>query len=149
MSNYQPENAPVINDGNFVAQGLKELPVFLICFIPAFIVFGRGFFNILRFSKGKKTVLHIIAVLLGPSLIAVEYIKYCDYGRYIVWIVFYFLIMLLSFSVMGDKEAEKSLSISYGYKNTTALLTVALMMIYQPLPTCNFTQISSKILELL
>ena len=145
MAGYQPENAPVINDANFVNFQLRELPVFLVCFIPAFLVFGRGIVNLLRGTNGKKIGLYITAVLLGPALIAVEYIKYCDYGRYIVWIVFYFFVMFLAFAAMDDEKAKNALSVSFGYKNFTALLIVILMMIYQPIPICGFTQVSSQL----
>ena len=149
MAGYAPENAPVIDDASFVAAELQELPVFLVFFIPAFLVFGRGLVNLFRKADGKRIGLHIVAVLLGPALIGVEYVKYCDYGRYILWLVFYFFVMLLSFAVMGDEGARKSLSASFGYKNLTGLLIFAVMILYQPLPTCSFTEISYKLSVLL
>ena len=142
MAGYQPENAPVINDAGFVFMERQELPVFLICFIPAFLVFGRGIVNLFRCANGKRIGLHIAAVLLGPALISVEYMKYCDYGRYIVWLIFYFFVMFLTFSVMDDEGAKSSLRVSFGYKNTSALLIIAVMMLYQPIPTFRFTRIS-------
>lgn len=145
MAKYAPENAAVINDADYVAAGLRELPLFLVCFIPAFIVFGRGLVNLFRQSKGERVGLHIAAVLLGPVLIGVEYLKYCDYGRYILWLVFYFFTVFTAFTVMDDNGAKKSLSVSFGYKNITAILIIALMMIYQPLPTTSFTGISRQL----
>ena len=142
MSGYTPENAAIIDDNRFVLEGRRELPFFLVCFIPAFLVFGKAIVNLFKQAGGKKCGTHITAVLLGPVLIGVEYLKYCDYGRYILWLVFYFFVVFLSFAAMNDEGAEGALSKSYAYSNAKAILIIAVMMIYQPLPTCSFTRIS-------
>ena len=147
MSGTTPENAEFINDAMYVAEGKRELPVFLICFIPVFMIFGKALVNLFRCSGKKRIGTHITALLLGPVLIGVEYLKFCDYGRYILWLVFYFFTVFVSFAAMNDEGAEGSLSRSYGYSNIKALLVLAVMMIYQPLPTCSFTMISRKIKE--
>ena len=101
-------------------------------------------------EAGKNRIgTHITATLLGPVLIGVEYVLYCDYGRYILWLVFYFFTVLLSFAAMNDKGAEGSLERSYSYTNVKGVLVTALMMIYQPIPTNNFTFISKVIKRLL
>ena len=147
MSGVTPENAEIINDAMFVAEGKRELPIFLICFIPAFIVFGKALVNLFRFSGREKIGTHITSVLLGPVLIGVEYLKFCDYGRYILWLVFYYFIVFVSFALMDDEGAKEALSRSYEYSNIKAILVLALMMMYQPLPTCSFTMISRKLKE--
>ena len=148
MADFCPENAPIIDDARFVANGRKELPIFLVCFIPAFCIFLKPMVNLFRQDAGKKRLTHITAVLLGPMLIGVEYIKYCDYGRYIFWLVFYFFVVFLSFATMNDEGAKKALGKSYIYTNVKALFILALMMVYQPLPTCSFTLISRMIRQL-
>ena len=142
MAGYRPEDAPVINDAAIVAKGLQELPFFLVTFIPAFLLFGRGFVQMFRQAKGKRLGTHITAMLLGPMLIGVEYVKFCDYGRYILWLVFYFLIVFLCFAAMDDEGAKGALQKAFGFSNGKALLVIAAMMVYQPLPTCSFTSIS-------
>lgn len=142
MTAYMPENAPLINDADFIHTNLRELPVFLVCFIPALIVWFRGAFHMFKQAGREKIGAHITALLLGPALIGVEYAKYCDYGRYIFWLVFYFFTMFLSLAVMGDKGARGALEKAYGFKNTVAVLVIILMMPYQPIPTCYFTKIS-------
>lgn len=142
MTGYMPENAPVILDAQFIETNLRELPVFLVCFIPALIVWFRGVLQLFKQAGKERVFMHIAAILLGPALIGVEYARYCDYGRYIFWLVFYFFTMFLSLAVMGDKGAKGALEKAYGFKNTVAILVIALMMPYQPIPTCYFTKIS-------
>ena len=148
MSGYQPDQAPVINDAGFVEENMKELPVFLVVFIPAFYIFGRAIVNMFKGIEKNHLGIHITAVILGPALIAVEYMKYCDYGRYIWWLVFYFFTTFLSFIVLEDKGANNAISKTFGsYSNIKGVLVTALMMIYQPLPTCSFTDISNRIMR--
>ena len=148
MSGYTPEDAVYIDDAWFVAEAKKELPIFLVCFIPAFIIFGKGLVNLFKQAGGKRRGTHLTALLLGPMLIGVEYVKFCDYGRYILWLVFYFFIVFLALAAMDDEGARGSLRSSYGYSNMKVIGVLALMMIYQPLPTCSFTLISRKLKQL-
>ena len=101
--------------------------------------------NLFREAEGKSLGTHITALLLGPVLIGVEFKVFCDYGRYILWLAFYFLIVFLSFAAMGDGGASGSLSRSFAYTNVKAVLIVAFLMIYQPLPTSSFTFVSREL----
>ena len=58
------------------------------------------------------------------------------------WLVFYFLIVFLCFAAMDDEGAKGALQKAFGFSNGKALLVIAAMMVYQPLPTCSFTSIS-------
>ena len=145
MAGYTPQGGSISDDARILEMELIELPIFLVCFLPALFVFGKGIFQLFRQAKGQRVGLHITAVLLGPALIGIQYAKYCDFGRYIMWLVFYFFIMFTVFAVMGDEGAGKSLGTAYGYSNVKAILVILLMMIYQPLPTCRFSHLSSEI----
>ena len=101
-----------------------------------------------REAGGKRRGTHITALLLGPVLIGVEYAIFCDYGRYILWLVFYFFTVFLSFAAMNDDGAEGALRRSYRYTNAKAIILIAVLMIYQPLPTSSFTLVSSHLSDL-
>ena len=147
MYGWCPEGAPVIDEPAIVAQELQELPIFLVCFLPAFFVFGKGLAGLFRQAGGKRRAAHAAAVLLGPMLIGVEYLTHCDFGRYLFWLIFYYFTTFLSLAAMDDDGAKGALREAYGYSNTGGLLVVALMMIYQPLPICGFTFISRQLLH--
>ncbi len=147
MSGYKPEGGPVSADAFYHQQGKIELPIFLVCFLPVFYLLLKGYFHLFKESGKENLIIHILSLILGPALIGVEYVKYCDYGRYILWLVYYFFTVFLTFTVMGDDKAGKALEKAYGFENWKALCIVALMMPYQPLPTCNFTHLSRFILE--
>jgi len=143
MVGYYPDSSYLTDDSIYVIEGIKEIPFFIATFIPVFMLFGRGVFHMFKAAKGKKIGLYIAAILLGPALIGVEYAKYCDYGRYIFWLAFYYFVMQLSFAAMDDGAAKEALGSAFAFSNTSMIIILIGMMIYEPLPSCSFTNISS------
>ena len=103
-----PEGYAVIKDAEYKEKEMIELPVFLCTwFLPYILICLKFIKNIFRLEKRKGTYIGMGLIVI--LLIMVEFIIFCDFGRYFVWYVYSF-VMLMSFLAVKDKAAGNALA---------------------------------------
>ncbi len=86
----------------------KELPLFLICFLPYILIAYHFFKNLLR-GKEKNARIAYLAVLLGALTLLPEWILKVDYGRYVYATAFYYIAIVMTLIAMGDQVVSAQL----------------------------------------
>lgn len=61
----------------------KQIPYFIMCFLPLGIELFRLIKNIY-----KKESVNLCGFVIIAILVSVQYVMFCDYGRYVAWTIF-------------------------------------------------------------
>lgn len=110
-------------DALLKANEIKETPIFLILFSPVIYRFIKAIKEYFRIEKKGLT---IVLLLIGPVLIGVEFYIFCDFGRYVTWLIFYYFILYLF--VVSKKCFELKTVYNYNINKLCLLLTHALVL---------------------
>ena len=144
MCGYE-QNVILTDDSIFKSRELLETPVFLVIFLPVLIAYGKFIVGLFRHLQGKKKGVYLWLLLLGPALISVEFIVFCDFGRYVCWLCFYYFASFISLYSMGDEALALTVTQMLDGKKRYIFL---INMIYQPLLTTSYCAVSSLLLTI-
>ncbi len=144
LSNYNGADIESINLEIFTNMQLKELPIFLVLFIPVLLIIVKFIYKYVKESK-KKKALYISLLLIGPILISVEFIMFCDFGRYLWWLYFYYGVVFLMLMSNDDQLIYITMNQLVPNNNITIVIAIVISLIYQPIPVTYFSIVSGKI----
>ena len=80
-----------------------QFPVLVLILAPYWITAGKFFANIFRQCKNKCEKFKYSIVLLGAATMLPDFILKLDYGRWVLAVIAYYLLVLLSLGVMQDR----------------------------------------------
>lgn len=139
-----PNYSMVTSASTLKANAIKETLPFLALFSPILVILSKPLVKMLHIKEPR--VLKIITFILGISLIAVEFVMYCDFGRYTTWIIMF--IALLECYLLIQIEEYKYCDI---YKPGAAqfILPVLLIVLLTPIQSSYYTSLSHYILTII
>lgn len=80
-----------------------QFPVLVLILAPYWITAGKFFANIFRQCKNKCEKFKYSIVLLGAATMLPDFILKLDYGRWVLAVIAYYLLVLVSLGVMQDR----------------------------------------------
>lgn len=131
--NYSPEfTKGTSNDANLKAKQIKQIPFFLLLIIPTL----RRFFKTIKesFTIKRKGLLWAM-LLIAPALIFVEFYIFCDFGRYVTWLIFYYFMLGIFFVATFPSQEIGEI---YVMKNKQLLTNVFYICLLTPLLSSSF-----------
>ena len=140
----------VITDAEFKLAELKETPVFIILALPALIRFVTLIKALFKRKDGinRHTGLYIGLFAVGVILVAVEFYLFCDFGRYVGWLIFYFWI-ILTYIAIKEKNGEEAFALAYQHSEKGVVIRALALLPLLPLNSSYYSFISALIAGLL
>ena len=123
----------LVSDSVFKVGEMRRLPFILILFSPYIIYLVREIVNLIR--KSERKFFYLLYFLSGVALILVEFYLFCDFGRYFVWLIFFFGITI----PVALRKEKGYTSVLEGKKVWLLLLLGAYSTILIPLYSCTYS----------
>lgn len=123
-----------------------EFPIFLLCFSPYIWLLGNVFKNVLQKSVGLLEKCKYILLLVGVGTILPDMLLKVDYGRWMLVIISYYVIVMLALLAMGDtimEESVKEIGDRLNNKGPLTWFLIGYPLLLQPLQhtwICEFTK---------
>lgn len=136
----------IVNDTLLKTKEIKQLPIFLICFIPILYPFLKMVISNVRDKKTRGTVIY--CTLITFVLILIEFIAFCDFGRYFVWLVFCYS-LIFGYIAINNQRFKENLIKAYDLSRINKIAIVLFMLLSTPLMSSSYslaiTMISSLV----
>lgn len=143
-------------DNAYKIKELNELPIFIVLFIPFLINPVKYLVSIFRnddssfINNFRKNAFYLSYFLIGFVLVLFEFVLFCDFGRYILWIIFYFS-CIITFPSIIDNSEHNNLAIIDSFSNNLKLdlYKLAYTFLITPFFSANICYLSSFIMAIL
>lgn len=125
----------VANDSIYKERAIKQLPIFLITFIPILYPFLKMGIKGIKTKKTRATSLY--CVLITFVLILVEFIVFCDFGRYFVWLIFCFT-LIFGYIAVNNQKFKEILIDAYDLNKVNKIGIVLFMLLFTPFMSSSY-----------
>lgn len=128
-------------------KNLAEIIVYAVLTLPYIIILVRFFKKLFTKSKGFAQVIKYLAFLLGPLTMLPDFLIKVDYGRWVLSVTVYYLVMILVFMTIDDlvKECFNNEIDTVRKKGIWAVVLLIYPAILLPFYDVNINQITSMI----
>ena len=90
-----------------------QLFLFVICCAPIIFVLARFFINLIKGGEGVFAKLKYIAAAVGSLTILPDLIAKVDYGRWMLAVATYYIVIILAMCALGDEIVQTELESLY------------------------------------
>lgn len=87
-------------------KNLAEIILYVIITLPYIIILVRFFVRLFKKSKGFSEIIKYLAFLLGPLTMAPDFLIKVDYGRWVLSVTVYYIVMLLVLTTVDSKVSD-------------------------------------------
>lgn len=114
---------------------IVQLPIFTLFCMPYLVIFGKFFSRLIKGVKTKIDKFKYIIVAIGSLTMLPDFILKIDYGRWVLAVMIYYVVVILALAMMHDENVEKQLHDVYEWisKKPWAFLLVLLPIFLLPL----------------
>ncbi len=89
-------------------RNMVDLPVYTILMLPFLIPMVKTWKEILELAEDKARKAVYILTLLGAATMLPDYLLKCDFGRWTLAVMTYYIVITLSYLAMGDSLVQQA-----------------------------------------
>lgn len=114
---------------------IVQLPIFTLFCMPYLVIFGKFFSGLIKSVKTKVEKFKYIIVAIGSFTMLPDFILKIDYGRWVLAVMVYYIVVILALVMLHDKNVEVQLSNVYSWisKKSWGFLLVLIPIFLVPL----------------
>lgn len=114
---------------------LVQLPIFTVLCMPYLVMFWKFFSGLIKSVNTKLEKFKYLIVAIGSFTMLPDFLLKIDYGRWVLAVMVYYIVVILVLAMMHDKNVENQLANVYGWisKKPWAFLLVLIPVFFVPL----------------
>lgn len=120
------------DEKEFLSIALKTLFVYIIMVIPYIYVVVRFFVKLCKSAKNKTDLLSYGVLIIGSLTLVPEFILKCDYGRWILCLIAYYIITFLVASTIDNRLIDTISDYLIPKKRFLIFISMAYIWLFAP-----------------
>lgn len=113
---------------------IMQMSCFVVLIIPYIVIAVRFFKGLLQKAIEKKEKLTYAMVIIGAGTMLPDFILKIDYGRWVMAVIAYYVIVLVALVVLGDQNVGEQLQETYLYYKNKSWGILLLMYVVLLIP---------------
>lgn len=101
------------SEGEWHKMSVTQLVWFTLLMIPFILIFIRFFVGIFKKASERIDKIKYILILIGAGTMLPDFLLKIDFGRWIMAVMTYYVVVIIAVAVIGDKIVRQELSDTY------------------------------------
>lgn len=101
------------SEGEWHKMSVTQLVWFTLLMVPFIIVFVRFFIGLFKKANEKTCKIKYVLLLIGAGTMLPDFLLKIDFGRWVMAVMTYYIVVIIAVAVIGDKYIRQELSETY------------------------------------